>query len=242
MGAMTTRRDGCLLALVVVWASAVGLSARQPRTVWDGVYTGAQAERGRSTFNTSCLRCHGPLVDGVPVRFTGDRFWASWGEDSLARLYAYLRQSMPNDAPGTLSPAAYIDLVAYLVSVNGAPAGSTDLSAEMIPLTRLTRRSGDGALPEGALVAVTGCLVKSARGWSVTRGTVPERARSADRVAELAAAADAPLGDATFSLLYPTSPLDGLVGQRVLVRGLLVRRPADAVNVMSVQTTARRCE
>jgi hypothetical protein len=193
-------------------------------------------------FSATCLRCHGPLVDGVPSRFTGDKFWASWGEDSLGSLYGYLRKSMPNDAPGTLSASAYTDLLAYLVSVNGAPAGTDELSGDTIASTRFTRRSSDGALPEGALVIVTGCLVKTSQGFAVTRGTTPARARGTDRGAELAAAADAPLGHTTFSLLYPTSPLDVLVGQRVLVRGLLVRRSGDGVNVMSVQDTTRRCE
>ena len=222
--------------------SAVWLNAQQPRTVWDGVYTESQAERGRVVFSASCARCHGPVVDGVPRRFTADKFWASWGEDSLASLYAYLRKSMPNDAPGTLPESEYVDLIAYLVAANGAPTGSADLTPESIPLTRLTRRSGDGTLPEGALVAITGCLVKTVHGWAVVRANSPVRVRSTDGRAELATAADAPPGDATFSLLYPTSNLDTLVGRRVLVRGLLVRRPGDGVNVMSVRDTARRCE
>jgi mono/diheme cytochrome c family protein len=229
-------------AAAAVWAAAVGVTAQQPRTVWDGVYTAAQAERGQAVFSASCLRCHGSLVDGVPRRFTGDKFWASWGEDSLGSLFGYLRQSMPNDAPGSLPVAAYTDLLAYLVSVNGAPAGAADLTVETIAATRLTRRSGDGALPEGALVAVVGCLTRAAQGFAVTHGTVPARDRTGDRAAQLAQAADVPLGDTTFALLYPTSPLDTLVGQRVLVRGLLVRRPSDGVNVMSVQATTSRCE
>jgi hypothetical protein len=231
-----------LLLVAALWASTSWVSAQQPRTVWDGVYTERQAARGRTAFGTSCLRCHGPLVDGVPRRFTAEKFWASWGEDSLASLFGYLVRSMPNDAPGTLSESVYIDLLAFLVAINGAPPGFTELNAATIPMTRLTRRTSDGAPPDGALVIVTGCLVKTPQGWAVTRGTLPQRARGADVSAELARATDAPLGDATFALLYPTSPLDTLVGQRVLVRGLLVRRPSDGVNVMSVQTTTRRCE
>ena len=229
-------------ALIATWLSTVSIRAQEPRTVWDGVYTESQAERGRAIFESSCLRCHGPVVDGVPQRFTADKFWASWGEDSLASLHTYLRRSMPNDAPGTLPASAYIDVVAYLVAANAAPAGPSDLTAETIPLVRLTRRSGDGALPEGALVFVTGCLTKTPEGWSVTRASAPTRARGSDASAELAKAADAVLGDSTFLLLFPLSSLDPYVGQRVLVRGLLSRRPDLGVNVMSVQTTARRCE
>ena len=33
--------------------------AQSERTVWDGVYTEDQAERGRNAYLASCARCHG---------------------------------------------------------------------------------------------------------------------------------------------------------------------------------------
>src|SRR5678815_4926867 len=101
--------SAAMLGIALCWVGTGWVRAQEPRTIWDGVYASPQAERGRAVFTASCLRCHGPLLDGVPRRFTADKFWASWGEDSLSSLYGYLRKSMPNDAPGTLSESAYVD-------------------------------------------------------------------------------------------------------------------------------------
>jgi cytochrome c len=51
--------------LVVAGALAIGLSysmvlAGQDKTVWDGVYTDAQAKRGEGVWGEKCAKCHGP--------------------------------------------------------------------------------------------------------------------------------------------------------------------------------------
>jgi cytochrome c5 len=33
-------------------------------SVWDGVYTAAQVERGKATFDVSCSRCHNADLSG----------------------------------------------------------------------------------------------------------------------------------------------------------------------------------
>src|SRR4051812_40341811 len=45
-------------------------------TVWDGVFSAAQAERGQASYMRSCNRCHALAADGLPRRFMGDPFWA----------------------------------------------------------------------------------------------------------------------------------------------------------------------
>ena len=42
-----------------------GSPAASGRSVWDGVFTDAQAERGRGYFAEHCARCHG--IDGRPT-------------------------------------------------------------------------------------------------------------------------------------------------------------------------------
>ena len=42
---------------------AVRAQNTEPR-IWQGVYTAAQAERGKASFNSSCLRCHGDRAAG----------------------------------------------------------------------------------------------------------------------------------------------------------------------------------
>ena len=52
------------LAIAVVYAQDA-----PPRSVWDGVYTQEQAQRGQSSYNQYCMACHGgSLSGGKPVR------------------------------------------------------------------------------------------------------------------------------------------------------------------------------
>jgi mono/diheme cytochrome c family protein len=228
-----------LLLAATVAAQQSDSSAGAPaRTVWDGAYTSSQAARGQAAYATYCNRCHAADGEGVAQRFTGDRFWAAWGEAPVDRLFTYLRRSMPNDAPGSLSEATYVDVTAFLLQSNGAPAGAGELTAAAAPSIQLTRREG-GGLPEGAFVAVSGCLAKDSSGWIVTRAGSPQRPPSGGAPA---AATAPPLGTATFRLLYVLSSIDKLEGHTVTVQGLLVRKPADAVNVMDVRSVAPGCD
>ena len=40
-------------------------SAQAPRTVWDGVYTREQAQRGEKLYEQECGRCHGDDLTGI---------------------------------------------------------------------------------------------------------------------------------------------------------------------------------
>ncbi len=236
----TGRKAAVLAGSVAATVFAVTLAAQQPpppaaatattRTVWDGVYTEAQAERGQGSYARSCNKCHA-LTEGVPQRFTGHAFWAAWGEDTLETLHASVRR-MPNDAPGSLSDATYADIIAFLLQSNGVPPGAVELNADAPRTTRLTTR--DGRLPVGAFVAVTGCLTKAADGWTVVRASAPQRSRGATAAAQ-------PLGDATYRLMYVITPLDKMQSHTVVVRGLLMGQPADGVNVTTVQSVASSC-
>jgi quinoprotein glucose dehydrogenase len=100
------------------------------RSVWSGVYTTDQAKRGRSAFETSCAACHRPDLSGrgnaIPAlrgeSFTGDRHGTSVGE-----LYQVVRSTMPPGRSASLSPETYADVVAYLLSANAFPPGSSEL-------------------------------------------------------------------------------------------------------------------
>jgi mono/diheme cytochrome c family protein len=47
-----------LLAVLVITAAL----AQTSRSVWDGVYTEAQAKRGEALFGQNCVSCHGPRI------------------------------------------------------------------------------------------------------------------------------------------------------------------------------------
>ena len=89
-----------------------------------GVYSQGQARKGEETYRRYCSGCH------TPATHSGEAFQAAWGGRSAADLYDYLRTTMPDDNPGKLSRGQYTDIVAYLLQLNGMPAGPRSLSAD----------------------------------------------------------------------------------------------------------------
>jgi cytochrome c len=118
----------CGSALIVV-VSAQNPTPRQ--SVWDGVYTDAQATRGERTYGRSCESCHGADLAGDPVMeippLALDSFMTSWSSKSVKDLFETVKRSMPKDKPGSLGTGAYIDVVAYLLQANKFPSGPREL-------------------------------------------------------------------------------------------------------------------
>ena len=100
-------------------------------TVWDGVYTAEQAERGEAVYKSHCLSCHQADFSGTEEAsaLSGAAFMDAWREDTVGNLYTRTRNLMPFDEPASLTDDAYLDSVAYLLQVNGFPAGSRELTA-----------------------------------------------------------------------------------------------------------------
>lgn len=101
------------------------------RTTMDGVYTLAQATRGRDVFASSCQSCH------TPTQHSGPPFRNKWFGRSLGDLYAYIRKEMPKNEPGSMSDEDYVRALAYLLRMNGMPTGSTPLTADSAALHRI---------------------------------------------------------------------------------------------------------
>src|ERR1700728_3760514 len=72
------------------------------RTVWDGVYTEAQAPRGVTAFGQSCAGCHALAAEGK-APLAGDQFWKSFAQKTAGDLLEFVSTYMPNGAPGSLS-------------------------------------------------------------------------------------------------------------------------------------------
>ena len=101
-----------------------------PRSVWDGVYTQEQAERGHSLYTQHCTSCHGDALTGGEVAppLAGGDFLANWNGLTVGDLFERIRRSMPQDDPGRLSRQQNSDVVAYMLSFNKFPAGKTELA------------------------------------------------------------------------------------------------------------------
>jgi quinoprotein glucose dehydrogenase len=103
------------------------------RTVADGVYTREQAERGKKGYTVFCENCHAADLSGNNSGDSGapplkrDGFMA--GSDANG-LFSKISRTMPFDAPGSLEPAEYLDILAYIFEQNGFPAGAAPLTTD----------------------------------------------------------------------------------------------------------------
>jgi len=109
------------------------------RTIWEGVFTTVQAERGRDQYAKSCASCHKAdlLGESAAPALAGPDFAQRWNGSTVDDLLTTIRRSMPQDAPDSLGTPAYADVVSYLLSVNGSPAGATELPLESEALMRI---------------------------------------------------------------------------------------------------------
>jgi mono/diheme cytochrome c family protein len=220
-------------------ASLVTAQTSTPRrTVWDGVYTEAQANRGMMPYGQSCAGCHALAAEGRSP-LVGDPFWKSFSQKTVGELLEFVSTYMPNGTPGSLSKAAYADIVALMLKSNGFPAGASELEPKTIAGVQILPRDGSTELPANALARVVGCLARSGAEWVVTKATTPERA---ERVRPPGEDATRPLGSRTMPLKFVVTRLDALAGSRVVVNGLLIGADGvDGVNVTTVDRVAPKC-
>jgi cytochrome c5 len=213
------------------------LAVAQSRTVWDGVYTEAQAARGEQVFGRSCANCHVLATEGrAPL--VGDHFWKSFSQKTVGELLEFVTAYMPNGAPRSLSADAYQDIVAVMLKANGFPAGTMEVNPAAADV-QIVPRDGSTALPANALVRVVGCLTRSGQDWVVNRATAPVRAERAAQAGEDAVRA---LGSRMMPLKFVLTKLDSMAGARVVVNGLLIGADGvDGINVTTVNRVADKC-
>src|SRR3974390_280912 len=97
-----------VLISVLAAAALYGADGR----IWSGVYTAAQAERGKENFDKSCSNCHNADLNGsvrAPA-LRGEHFMGDWGNASANALFIKLRDSMPATYPDTVPEAIKIDI------------------------------------------------------------------------------------------------------------------------------------
>jgi mono/diheme cytochrome c family protein len=105
------------------------LSLQAQSSTRDGVYTPAQAERGKTAYNKECAACHSETLEGggQAPPLAGADFVGNWAGQPLAELFDKMQSSMPADKPGQLSRATNADILAYLLSASRFPPGKTEL-------------------------------------------------------------------------------------------------------------------
>jgi len=123
---------GVLCLTLSVPLVALGLVGLTPFRV-EGVYTKAQAERGRALYDATCAECHGAKLEGgTSTPLKGPQFIASWGKPALTLddFYYIVRKTMPKEVPGSLPRESYTDIVAFILQQNGLPDGDKQLTPD----------------------------------------------------------------------------------------------------------------
>jgi hypothetical protein len=79
------------------------------------------------------------MLPAPPV--AGPKFLAKWDGRSLAALFEYTRATMPSNNPGFLTDQEFVDVIAYMLAVSGAPAGEAELTSNAQTLAGILVRA-----------------------------------------------------------------------------------------------------
>src|SRR5580658_7763593 len=122
---------GAKIAAAILGLAAVAVLAQENvRSIWDGVYTEAQAKRGKLPYDRKCADCHGEELEGdaeAPA-LSGTEFLWKWNGVTLDQIFERIHRDMPLNDARTLSREVTADILAYILQVNTAPPGKTELS------------------------------------------------------------------------------------------------------------------
>ena len=146
--------------------------AQQPRTVQDGVYTGAQAGRGQALYKERCTACHGETLGGANAPpLAGNDFLVVWSKRPLSDLVNKIQILMPAGKPGEITRQQAADIAAYILQVGKFPAGQSALASDdaalkqiMLPETSAPPGQGATSAAQAALIPPFGTLAHVMRG------------------------------------------------------------------------------
>jgi mono/diheme cytochrome c family protein len=125
-----------VIGLIVFLAAIV--YAQESASVWDGIYMQEQASRWKAFFGEHCAGCHGEALEGkTGPQLAGEIFKGNWNGLTADDLFEYINKSMPRGQPGSLSRDQTADLVAFLLTANGFPAGQKGLPKDAALLLKI---------------------------------------------------------------------------------------------------------
>jgi mono/diheme cytochrome c family protein len=117
------------------------LKAPFTQSTLNGVYTKDEAKEGAGLYMGFCASCH------AAVTHTGPVFRQHWAGKPLMELYSFMHTNMPKNDPGSLDDYQYGVLLAYILQMNGMPAGKSPIMGDSVDLTKIrmdTIRLGPG--------------------------------------------------------------------------------------------------
>ena len=105
-------------------------NAEENITTNDRIYSKQQAKMGESLYQDNCLICHDKKYFRPVFR--------AWEDQSLHTFYLVMSSSMPESNPGSLSRQEYIDILAYMLSLNRYSSGKEALLPSTEILSNIT--------------------------------------------------------------------------------------------------------
>jgi mono/diheme cytochrome c family protein len=97
-----------------------------------GLFSAAQAGSGRDQFRSTCTECH------TASEFSDQGFKLKWSRRTVGDLFRFIHTNMPDDAPGILTEEQAINLVSFILSMNGYEPGSRMLQADQAALDQIS--------------------------------------------------------------------------------------------------------
>jgi mono/diheme cytochrome c family protein len=119
-------------------ALAAAGQSEPTQSVRGGVYTKDQAARGERLYTGMCSECHGDDLAGREQTppLAGPEFGSVWEGEPISALLGRFRQ-MPPNRPNSLSRPQMVEILSYILSFDGLPAGMIPLSEEQSVLNRI---------------------------------------------------------------------------------------------------------
>jgi cytochrome c5 len=129
-------------------AAALGLLALAAQAAGPpAVFTQAQAEAGKTAYESSCIACHtesliapeGALYQGQQIApLAGPAFLAKWSPRTTNALSSRIREAVGGFPPKGANESTHLELAAYILQVSGARAGAQALTDDTAAVTRTT--------------------------------------------------------------------------------------------------------
>jgi mono/diheme cytochrome c family protein len=240
------------VVFLLLWITPLhGQSQAPAKTVLDGVYSEAQAARGKNVYTSVCSACHGQSLEGVSApALTGERFVERWREAPLDGIYDFIRQRMPLGRPANAKPIPdgdYLDIVTYILKANDYSTGPAELVPDLLSNVTFVGKNGPRPVPDGALVVTVGCLSQTGNGaWVLISATEPVRTRTENSTPELKTSSQRTLGSLVFRLAdleaVPDFQPDIHKGHKLQAKGYLVRQPnAERISLSSIEMLESKC-
>ena len=98
-------------------------------------FTDGQADLGREVFRSQCTECH------ASSEFSDAQFKFKWSRRHVGSLYQMIQTQMPETAPGSLSDDETVNLVSYILRMNGFEPGDAELAADRAVLDGISLSS-----------------------------------------------------------------------------------------------------